>query len=178
MHESERTKPARWTPFAWMPVYKKELAPNRPTKGFDSHTARRARKCSRTDCQRQQSIGARNEPSALPLGSVSSLLMNSKGEEIVYPVEDDRDRIWARRLEWVVDQHLDRAEDEQNQLQRDVLRQYKQARERKYDQTTISYLSKQLDTARETIWALRRRPFGRLNCCQRAAHLISISISL
>ncbi len=54
---------------------------------------------------------------------------------------------------------LDRAEDEQNQLQRDfeaVVRQSKQARERKYDQTTISYLSKQLDTARETIWALRR----------------------
>ena len=87
--------------------------------------------------------------------------------------------IWARRLEWVVDQHLDRAEDEQKQLQRDfeaVLRQSKQARERKYDQTTISYLSKQLDTARETIRALRRWPFGRLNCCQRAAYLISISI--
>ena len=30
-------------PFAWMPVYKEELAPNRPTKGYDSHTARRAR---------------------------------------------------------------------------------------------------------------------------------------
>jgi hypothetical protein len=91
-------------------------------------------------------------------GSVSSLLMNSKGEEIIYPVEDDQDRIWARRLDWVVDQHLDRAEDEQNQLQRDfeaVLRQSKQARERKYDHATISYLSKQLDTARETIRALR-----------------------
>ena len=98
-------------------------------------------------------------PVHYPLGSVSSLLMNSKGEEIVYPVEDDRDRIWARRLEWVVDQHLDRAEDEQNQPQRDfeaVLRQSKEARERKYDQATISYLRRQLDTARETIWALRR----------------------
>ncbi len=80
--------------------------------------------------------------------------MNSKGEEIIYRVEEDRDQIWARRLEWVVDQHLDRAEDEQNQLQHDfeaVLRQCKQARERKYDQTTISYLNKQLDTARRTI---------------------------
>jgi hypothetical protein len=59
----------------------------------------------------------------------------------------------------VVDQHLDRAEEEQNKLQRDfeaVLRQSKQARKRKYDQATISYLSKQLDTARETIWALQR----------------------
>ncbi len=43
MHETERTKPHRWTPFAWMPVYKDELAPDRPTKGYDSHTARRAR---------------------------------------------------------------------------------------------------------------------------------------
>ena len=104
-------------------------------------------------------LGPGTNPVHYPLGSVSSLLMNSKGEEIIYPVEDDRDRIWARRLEWVVDQHLDRAEDEQKQLQRDfeaVLRQSKEARERKYDQATISYLSKQLDTARETIWALRR----------------------
>jgi hypothetical protein len=52
-------------------------------------------------------------------GSVSSLLMNSKGEEIIYRVGDNRDQIWARRLEWVVDQHLDRAEDKQNQLQCD-----------------------------------------------------------
>jgi hypothetical protein len=148
MHESERAKPARWTPFAWMPVYKEELAPNRPTKGFDSHTARRARKCSGTDCQRQQSIGARKEPSALPLGLVSSLLMNSKGEEIVYPVEDDC--ICARRLEWVV-------------LTQDGLKVALKLAllvlcpvQRKYDQTTISYLSKQLDTACETIWALRR----------------------
>ena len=103
--------------------------------------------------------GPGTNPEHYPGGSVSSLLMNSKGEEIVYPVEDDRDRIWARRLEWVVDQHLDRAEDEQNQLQRDfeaVLRQSKEARERNYDQKTISYLSGQLDTARETILALRR----------------------
>jgi hypothetical protein len=88
---------------------------------------------------------------------VSSLL--SKGEEIIYQVEDDRDRIWARRFEWVVDQKLDRPEDEQNQLQRDfeaVLRQSKQARERKYDQATILYLNKQLDTARKTIWVLLR----------------------
>ena len=104
-------------------------------------------------------LGTGANPVHYPWGLVPSLLMNSKGEEIIYPVEDDRDRIWARRLEWVVDQHLDRAEDEQKQLQRDfeaVLRQSKDARERKYDQATISYLSKQLDTARETIWALRR----------------------
>jgi hypothetical protein len=43
MHESERSKPSRWVPFAWMPVYKEELAPNRPKKGYDSHKSRRAR---------------------------------------------------------------------------------------------------------------------------------------
>ncbi len=64
------------------------------------------------------SSGPGTNPVHYPWGSVSSLLMNSKGEEIIYPVEDDRDRIWALRLEWVVDQHLDRAEDEQKQLQR------------------------------------------------------------
>jgi hypothetical protein len=98
-------------------------------------------------------------PVHYPWGSVSSLLMNSKGEEIIYRVEDDRDQIWARSLEWGVDQHLDKAKDEQNQLQRDfeaVLRQSKQAREKKYDQEHISYLNEQLDTARRTIWALRR----------------------
>lgn len=43
MHESERAKPARWTPFAWMPNYKEELAPNRPKEGYESHKARRMR---------------------------------------------------------------------------------------------------------------------------------------
>ena len=43
MHESERSKPSRWVPFAWMPVYKEELAPNRPKTGYHSHKARRVR---------------------------------------------------------------------------------------------------------------------------------------
>jgi hypothetical protein len=84
--------------------------------------------------------------------------MNSKGREIIYRVDNYRDRIWARCLEWVVDQHLDRAKDEHNQLQleRDfeaVLHQSKEARERKYDQEHISYLNEQLETARRTMWA-------------------------
>ena len=84
--------------------------------------------------------------------------MDSKGEEITYRVDDDRDRIWARRLEWVVDQHLDRAEDELNQLQADfeaVLRQSKEARERKFDQVHIADLYRQLETAHMRLRALR-----------------------
>ena len=80
--------------------------------------------------------------------------MTSKGEEIIYQVEDDRDRIWALRLEWVVDEHLDRAEDEQKQLQRDfetVLRQSKEAYYRKYEQARIDELTKQLDEAHRTL---------------------------
>jgi hypothetical protein len=42
MHESERCKPLRWIPFAWMPVYHEALAPDRPTQGYEGHPARRA----------------------------------------------------------------------------------------------------------------------------------------
>lgn len=99
------------------------------------------------------------KPVYYPWGTVSSLLMTSKGEEIIYQVEDDRDRIWARRLEWVVDEHLDRAEDEQKQLQRDfetVLRQSKEAHYRKYEQARIDELTKQLDEAHRTLRKLRQ----------------------
>ena len=54
-----------------------------------------------------------------PWGVVSSQLMNAKGEETFYRVDDDRHRKCARRLEWVVKQHLDRAEDELDQIQDD-----------------------------------------------------------
>ena len=43
MHESERSKPIRWIPFAWMPNYDEAKATKRPGKGYESHPARRAR---------------------------------------------------------------------------------------------------------------------------------------
>ena len=43
MHESERSKPIRWIPFAWMPNYDEAKAPERPEKGYDCHRSRRAR---------------------------------------------------------------------------------------------------------------------------------------
>jgi hypothetical protein len=52
-------------------------------------------------------------------------------------------------LEWVVEQHLDRVEDELNQLQadyEDVLRKSKNARERKFDQEHIVDLYQQLES--------------------------------
>ena len=98
-------------------------------------------------------------PVNYPWGFVSSQLLDSKGEEIFYRVKDDRDRKWAKRLEWVVKEHMDRAEDELDQLQgdfEDVLRQCKDARERKYDQQHIAALYKQLETAHRTIRDMRR----------------------
>ena len=43
MHESERSKPSRWIPFAWMPNYDEAKATLRPAKGYESHRSRRAR---------------------------------------------------------------------------------------------------------------------------------------
>ncbi len=50
-----------------------------------------------------------------------SALTNSKGDEIFYPVNDQRDRQWALRLEWVIGHHLDRAEDDLEELHADYL---------------------------------------------------------
>ena len=43
LHESERSKPSAWIPFAWMPTYIDALAPDRPSQGFNGHAARRVR---------------------------------------------------------------------------------------------------------------------------------------
>ena len=85
-------------------------------------------------------------------------LKNSHGE-IFYPVRDDRDRLWARRLEWVVENHLDIAEAEQAQLQADfeeVLRTSETVRFRKYDQQRIEHLENWLEQAHKRLRAERR----------------------
>jgi hypothetical protein len=47
-----------------------------------------------------------------PWNFVSSQLTNAKGDEILYPVSDSRDREWAKRLEWAIEEHSDIAEDD------------------------------------------------------------------
>ena len=42
-----------------------------------------------------------------PWQFVSPQLLDSNGQEILYPVEDDRDRWWARKLDSAVDHHRD-----------------------------------------------------------------------
>jgi hypothetical protein len=79
--------------------------------------------------------------------------MNSKSGEIFNPFDDDRDRMWAWRLEWAIKQNLDRAEDELGQLQDDfeaILWQSKDASESKYDQEHIADLYKKLVALRRS----------------------------
>ena len=85
-------------------------------------------------------------------------LKNSHGEILC----DDRDRLWARRLEWVVENHLDIAEAEQAELQADfeeVLRTSETpetVRFRKYDQQRIEHLENWLEQAHKRLRAERR----------------------
>ena len=78
----------------------------------------------------------------------------TKGNEIIFPINDERDRLWARQLERVIKEHLDWVEDDLDKLQSDyeaVLRQSREAHERKYDQAYISDLTKRLDAANKSL---------------------------
>ncbi len=54
-----------------------------------------------------------------PWKFVSSQLTNAKGNEILYPVNDDWDREWAKRFEWAIENHRDIAQDDMDKLQKD-----------------------------------------------------------
>ena len=87
-----------------------------------------------------------------PWKFVSAQLKNAKGDEIFYPVNDNRDREWARRLEWAIEKHRDIAEDDLDRLQTDyekVLRRSKKAHKRKYDQRHIAELYARLERANQ-----------------------------
>ena len=110
-------------------------------------------------CQTVQGSRATAQPPVhYPWRSVSSQLMDSKGKEILFPVDSDTDRKWARRLEWVVDKHRDGAELDLEELHadfKDVLRQSKEAHRRKYDQEHIAALNKRLEQANQALRAHR-----------------------
>ncbi len=46
-----------------------------------------------------------------PWKFVSSQLTNAMGDEILYPVNDNRDSEWGKRLEWAIEKHSDIAQD-------------------------------------------------------------------
>ena len=52
-----------------------------------------------------------------PWKFVSPQLLNRNGREILYPVEDDRDRWWASKMECVINHHRYLAERDMDGLQ-------------------------------------------------------------
>jgi hypothetical protein len=52
-----------------------------------------------------------------PWKFVSPQLLNRNGREILYPVEDDKDRWWASKMECVIKHHRDLAERDMDGLQ-------------------------------------------------------------
>ena len=52
-----------------------------------------------------------------PWKFVSPQLLDRNGREILYPVEDDRDRWWARKMECAINHHRDLAERDLDGLQ-------------------------------------------------------------
>jgi tellurite resistance protein len=90
---------------------------------------------------------------------VSPQLLNSKGEQIFYPVVDDIDRSWARRLEWAINSHRELAEADLNALQAEferVLRTSREAVGRRDDRLYIKSLEEQLASAHQHFRELRR----------------------
>ena len=79
------------------------------------------------------------------------LLVNSKGEEIFYPIVDDTDRSWVRRLEsvdWAIGCHRNLAEADFNALQTEFEKALQTSRvaRRDNDRLYIKYLQEQLES--------------------------------
>ena len=102
---------------------------------------------------------SRKRSAHYPWQFVSPQLLNSKGEQIFYPVVDDTDRTWARRLEWAIDCHRDLAEADLNGLQAEferVLRTSREAVGRRDDRLYIKSLQEQLESAHKRFRELRK----------------------
>ncbi len=89
---------------------------------------------------------------------VSPQLLNRKGEEIYYPVVDDNELSWARRLEWAINYHWDLAQSDLNGVQAEcelVLRRSLRVAFRRYEQHYIKYLQAQLEDAHKRLEVTR-----------------------
>ena len=93
-------------------------------------------------------------PVDYPWDWVSPQLLNRKGEEIYYPVVDDNDLSWARRLEWAINHHRDLAQSDLDGLQAEcerVLRRSQSAAVRRDEQYYIKSLRDQLEDAHKRL---------------------------
>ncbi len=97
-----------------------------------------------------------------PWQFVSPQLLNSKAEQIFYPVVNDADRTWAQRLELAIDCHRDLAKVDLNGLQAEfesvlsVLRRSREAVDRRNNRLYIKYLQEQLEPAHKRLRERRR----------------------
>ena len=99
-------------------------------------------------------ITGSKRPVDYPWDWVSPQLLNRKGEEIYYPVVDDADRAWARRLEWAINHHRDLAQSDLNGLQAEcerVLRRSQSAAVRRDERYYIKSLQSQLEDAHKRL---------------------------
>ncbi len=131
-----------------------------PVAGGPGHTtARRADRRRALNSKRPQHPAQSQEVGALSLAvclAPAAQLLNSKGEQIFYPVVDDTDRTWALRLERAIDCHRDLAEADLNGLQAEFERVLRTSREalavgRRDDRLYIKSLQEQLESAHERI---------------------------
>ena len=102
----------------------------------------------------QQCTHSVKRPVDYPWDWVSPQLLNRKGEEIYYPVVDDNDRSWARRLEWAINHHRDLAQSDLDGLQAEcerVLRRSQSAAVRRDEQYYIKSLRDQLEDAHKRL---------------------------
>ena len=77
------------------------------------------------DCKRRRHVTVQDYPWKF----VSPQLLDRDGREILYPVEDDRDRWWARKMECAINHHRDLAERDLDGLQAyslDIVRRVQQ----------------------------------------------------
>jgi hypothetical protein len=84
-----------------------------------------------------------------PWGGVDTGLYTSSDKPMIYLINDDRDRRWAKRMKCVIDQNRKHERDDLHQAERDFKQRLNS------DQRHIQSLEEQLERARKQLRALR-----------------------
>ena len=104
-------------------------------------------------------VDSEDEPPQPPVHyhsrTFDSRLKTLSGKKIVYPINDDSDRIWAKRMDWVLDQHIEHSKDELRNCEEDFKAVLGRSRSSTIsDQEHIKWLQGQLNTAHKRIRSL------------------------
>ncbi len=103
-----------------------------------------------------------------PWKFISQQLLDYKGTEIMYPVEDDRDRWWARRLEDTVNNHQDLAERDLDGLEAYSLDGVRRVQQKMEKEKCCFCLARNEHNNRCTCGSL---PANYVNLCENELHL-------